>query len=116
MSGLDGFPRLHVQPEKCSSCIFGPNSPVSPERFADLRAQWERRGNEKFQICHQVAVGNTDDEGNWDEEEEDLSIEAVSVCRGWYDEMYLKRGVASQIVQVAERLGLLDTEGEMRGG
>lgn len=107
--------RLHVQPAKCDSCIFGPNSPVSAERFADLRAQWEQRANEKFQVCHQTATWNTDDEGEWEDGEDQPGIETISVCRGWYDEFYVRRGVPVAIIQIAERLGLLDTEGEMRG-
>jgi hypothetical protein len=95
--------RLRVMPEKCSSCIFGPNSPIRPGRFEDLREQWERKANETYQVCHQTSVWDPDDPEDGPDPEDD-----PAVCRGWYDEMYLKRGVPVQIIQIAERLGLLD--------
>lgn len=93
--------RLTVMPEKCASCIFGPNTPIPPERFAELRAQWEARGNETFQVCHQTGAWDVDDP-------DDEPPEEYSVCRGFYDEMVVRRGLPVAIIQIAERLGFLD--------
>lgn len=106
---MSGQLKLRVVKGKCATCVFGPNSPITPERFQDLRRQWLERGHERFQICHHFATGNSYDN---DEEPEDdeaaLTIDNVAVCGGWFEEMYVKRGVASQIVQVAERLDWLE--------
>lgn len=76
------MPRLHVMPAKCVSCIFGPDSPIEPDRFRELMASWIERVSERFQVCHLTGVDG-----------DDLSIERIAVCRGWYDEMYVKRGI-----------------------
>lgn len=95
---------LRIMAGKCSSCIFGPNSPVAPERFAELRALWEQRGAEAYQICHQTFTGDTDDE---DYVQPDMTSEAA-VCGGFYEEMYQRRGIAVQVIQVAERMGWIE--------
>ncbi len=43
-----------VRDKRCSTCIFGAHSPISPERFAELRECWEKK--DKGQECHQHTV------------------------------------------------------------
>jgi hypothetical protein len=95
-------PWLRVMTERCETCIFGPHSPVSAERFAELRKLWEQRGAEHYQVCHHSAVGDIDDE----DEMATVLTEGV-VCRGWYDEFYVRRGTPVAAIQIAERLGHL---------
>jgi hypothetical protein len=55
-----------VRAARCATCIFGPNTPLSRERFAELAATWGKmRGS--HQICHQHGTG--DDEGGSDGED-----------------------------------------------
>lgn len=98
-------PLLIVQAQQCSTCVFGPNSPISPERFRDLREQWERRGGETYQVCHQTATWTPGED-----DEDAPPLEEQRVCRGFYDEMYVRRGVPVAAIQIAERLGLLGFE------
>lgn len=100
-----GEPLLRVMAEKCSSCIFGPNSPLRRGRFEDLRAHWEKQGAEAHQVCHLTGAWDEDDE---DEERPDPST--LAVCRGFYQEMYIERGLPVAALQIAERLGLLDLD------
>ena len=94
---------VHVMAERCFSCIFGPNSAVGPERFAELRESWERRGDEHYQVCHMTSVWDPDDPEDEGPDENDTP----AVCRGYFDEMYKRRGVPVALLQIAERLGRL---------
>jgi hypothetical protein len=59
--------RVHVRRRRCSTCIFGPNRPVSEERVAQMVASC---GDEGTIPCHHH-----------------LYVGAVvePVCRGFYD-------------------------------
>lgn len=92
--------RLHIMPEQCSTCVFGPDTPIPPERFQDLKEQWLAKTNESFQVCHQTAAWDVDDP-----EDEVPSIDQIAVCRGFWDEMYVKRGVPVSVLQIFERMG-----------
>lgn len=61
-------------------------------------------GAEHYQVCHHSATADPDVEEN----DDDLVREGV-VCRGWFDEFYVKRGTAVAAIQIAERLGKLGT-------
>ena len=47
---------FRVRGKRCSTCIFGTHSPISPERLAELRECWtiENRAQE----CHQHTVND----------------------------------------------------------
>ena len=94
---------LRLAKERCKTCIFGEQSPLRPGRFAELRAAWEERGGETFQVCHQW--------GAWDEDDpqQDGRPEGPPVvCRGFYEVMYQGRGIPVAAIQIAERLGGLE--------
>lgn len=91
---------IKVMNEQCSSCIFGPDSSIGAERFRELRARWRALGAEAAQVCHQSKVAE-------DDEEIDLTADDVVICRGYFDDEYVKRGTACAALQVAERLGYL---------
>lgn len=63
-----------VAKTRCSTCIFGTNSPVDAERTRDLRAAWSKGDN--HQVCHHFGVGTPDklEEGSRD-----------VWCRGFYE-------------------------------
>ncbi len=44
--------------QRCSTCVFGPNSPISPERMRELADGW--KGGNGHQICHHHGVGDED--------------------------------------------------------
>lgn len=109
MTAEEREPWLRVMSEKCGTCIFGPESPVGPERFAELRALWEKQGAEHWQVCHHSATGWSDadlDEPEREEQQREIAEHGI-VCRGWFDEFYVRRRVPVQVIQVAERLGRL---------
>jgi len=41
---------FRVNNQQCQTCIFGPNSPISDQRFEELRQQWEH--DNSVQLCH----------------------------------------------------------------
>ena len=45
---------FRVYDQRCKSCIFGKNSPVTPERFAELKAAWEQ--DDTVQECHTATL------------------------------------------------------------
>lgn len=76
---------VRICEERCSSCIFGPNSPISPARRDDYEYRW--RTKDTFQNCHHgTATG-------------DFAL----VCRGFYDWVQ-KADWAPTIIQLGERL------------
>lgn len=96
---------MNINNSMCSSCIFGANSPIPDSRFAELEREWNKRG--VHQECHQFTVFH----------------EHVG-CRGHYEaarrgeypnypailelgKLGIKDLSAKDILQVAERLGLI---------
>lgn len=45
---------FQVNRRQCSTCIFGPKSPISPERFDQLKAQWAEE--DIVQTCHHSSM------------------------------------------------------------
>lgn len=46
-----------VRAKACDTCIFGPNTPISAKRFAELKRKWSKSGH---QICHKHGSGDAE--------------------------------------------------------
>lgn len=102
--GSDGL--VHVMHEKCSTCIFGPNTPLTRDgRFLELREAWTQRNAEMAQVCHQTSYWD-----DLDPEDGPEPDDVIAICRGWYDEFFIERGLPVAAIQIAERLGVLDLD------
>lgn len=71
--------------ERCSTCIFGPNSPITPERRKDYMEKWQR--SDTFQNCHHGTVNG----------------DKALMCRGFYD-WCKSTGWEPTAIQIGERL------------
>jgi hypothetical protein len=80
-----------VNKERCSSCIFGAKSPVSPERFKELKRTWARR--DTHQTCHHSTI-----EGG------------QVACKGYFDAALSDGGdiYPSQAMRIALALDMVD--------
>jgi hypothetical protein len=89
---------VDVKAEKCSTCIFRSGNPMylKPGR---VKQMVEQCGPDGFVICHQTLTHDAPDPDGTGTR---LMIEGEAICRG-----YLDAGNEPQLVQVAERLGLL---------
>ena len=76
-----------VNQRMCSTCIFGQNSPIPPERFAQLKEQWEREGI--VQECHHAT----------------LKQEQIA-CRGHYEAARRGEVTNHPIMEIARQMGL----------
>lgn len=75
-----------VNASQCSTCIFGPNSPLTPERLEQYKAQWQSKN--RVQECHHATMKH----------------EKVG-CRGHYEAA--RRGeIPHPITEIAEQLDL----------
>jgi hypothetical protein len=90
---------VDVKAEKCSTCIFRPGNPMylQPGR---VKQMVEQCGPDGFVICHQTLAYNAPEPD--DETGTRPMVKGEAICRG-----YLDAGNEPQLVQVAERLGLL---------
>lgn len=77
---VDG--KVYVRRRQCSSCIFGPRTPIGSERLAEMVA---KAGHDGCIPCHHHL-------------DEDLN----PVCGGFFKKVY------NSILQVAERLDLIE--------
>lgn len=66
MSKQQGF---KVMAERCKTCIFSQNTPISRERFLELREAWRKEDIQ--QECHQATVAHQH-----------------IACRGHFDQWY----------------------------
>lgn len=46
---------FRVNAHLCKTCIFGPHTPLSPERFDQLRREWAAENS--VQTCHVTKIG-----------------------------------------------------------
>lgn len=46
--------RFRVMDKPCNTCIFSKNTPISQERFEELRASWAAKGVQ--QECHKATI------------------------------------------------------------
>ena len=87
-----------VYSEKCSTCIFGPDSPISMDTFKQIKDLWQRE--DRVQECHVATY-----------------LKKRVACRG-YLEAYIKGAVQNKVLDEACRLiGLpegLDREAALR--
>lgn len=75
-----------VNRRQCSTCIFGPKSPIPPERLEDYKREWAEKG--ATQECHHAT----------------MTHEEVA-CRGHYEAA--RRGELPYPIQdIAEGMGL----------
>jgi hypothetical protein len=90
---------IKVCAHKCDTCIFSDKSPVSPERFKDLKERW---GTHSHQICHKFGVGYHEDD-----EDETAALDGEDVwCRGYWDAMEKLQGEgAAAFKKLATGLG-----------
>jgi hypothetical protein len=90
---------VDVKATKCSTCIFRPGNPMhlQPGRVRDMV---ESCGDDGFVICHQTLSDDADEPD--DDTGTRPMVAGEAICRG-----YLDAGHYPQLVQVAERLGLL---------
>ncbi len=69
--------------ERCSTCVFGVNSPISAERMRELADGWKKRGH---QICHHHGVvGHGEDvwcRGFWETQITDV-LQALFIAMGY---------------------------------
>ena len=79
---------IRVCEERCATCIFGPDSPISPQRREEYMRRW--RQNDTFQNCHHGTVTG----------------DHALMCRGFYD--WCKAvGWEPLAIQLGERLDRL---------
>jgi hypothetical protein len=74
--------RVHVRRRRCSTCIFGPRSPVDAERVAGMVAECAGEG---VIPCHHH-----------------LDLEVNPVCRGYFDlgeNMSLRLAAALEVIE-----------------
>lgn len=76
---------MEVNNKMCSSCIFGSNSPISPERLEDYKKKWRRLDTQ--QECHHSTVEETG-----------------VVCRGYFEAALRGEVHTGQLMRIAERL------------
>jgi hypothetical protein len=81
--------RIRVCAERCSTCIFGPDSPITPARRRDYERQWRRA--DTFQNCHHGTVTG----------------DRALMCRGFFD-WCKATGWEPTAIQLGERLDRLD--------
>jgi len=79
---------FEVNKEKCKTCIFGANSPISKARFAQLKRSWAKDD------CHQVCHASTHNNGS-------------VVCRGYYDAAMRGAIDMGQLMRIAGRLNAI---------
>jgi len=95
---------LKVAAARCSTCIFGPNSPIKdrPARMRELKRFW--RLHDSHQVCHKFAIeGYEDGDEPLDEDAPPASINGEEVvCRGFYDTQ-----TWGQMLRIADRLGCI---------
>ena len=76
--------KVHVMSEKCATCIFRPGNLMDLSEGRVKQMVKEAVGRDSCIVCHDTLVGKK------------------AVCRGFFD------GYATQPLQVAERLGLIE--------
>ena len=83
--------KIYINAEKCETCIFRPGNlmRLSPGRVASMKAEADSRGT--CIVCHDT-----------------MSTSEATVCRGYYDIHN------SQVLQVAERMGFIQEQGESK--
>lgn len=82
MSSID-LSVVRVCEEKCDSCIFTPQSPISPARLREYMEIWQK--SDTFQNCHKGTVTG----------------DSALMCRGFYD-WCLSSGWKPTIVTLGE--------------
>ena len=92
---------MKVMAESCDTCVFGPKSPVSRARMAELRREWALR--DTHQTCHHAGVAEEDENG---EETGRIDGEDI-VCGGFFKNVYERRGTG-QVLRIMERLGAIE--------
>ena len=75
---------MKVYKQQCLNCLLSPDSIVSPERRRDILA--EAKETQSHFVCHKASMKGED-----------------VCCSKWFE----KFGNQSQLVRVAERLGVL---------
>jgi len=97
---------VKVRATLCESCIFRPGSVLAERIDARLAEEWAE--NDTHQTCHQSAIASDDDDGLMDPETgEPVKPEDAAVCRGFYQEVFLKKGTG-QLLRIMERLDGLE--------
>lgn len=66
MSSID-LSVIRICEERCASCIFGPNSPIGPQRRQEYERIWQK--TDTFQNCHYGTITG----------------DKALMCRGFYD-------------------------------
>jgi len=88
MSNEIDLSRVRVCKERCKSCIFSPDSPISSERRKEYERMWKKA--DRFQNCHYgTHVGDK-----------------ALMCRGFYD-WCKATGWEPPTITVGERMGRL---------
>lgn len=101
---------FRVNQEQCSTCIFGPNSPVSKDRFEDLREMWETDGDERVQTCHHSSIkgGDTGCRGHYEAAKRGEIKSPVDILLKRFLDPNLSK---KQAYEIAERMGWIVFEG-----
>lgn len=97
------MPGFRVQSKLCSTYVFSNRSPISPERFEEVKAGWDN--GKRVQSCHHSAV-NTACRGHYEAarrgEIEHPIAQALSDATG------LPLLPTADAMQISERLGLVE--------
>lgn len=79
---------MRVMSKQCATCIFSNRSPISPERFQQLKEQWEAEGIQ--QECHHATM-----------QQEQIA------CRGHYEAARAGKVNNYPLIAVAAGFGLV---------
>ncbi len=95
---------LKINETQCDTCIFGKRSPITPERFEELKKGWESRS--KHQECHQATIEgeHVGCRGHYEAaRRNELPYVAVAIVR---EQLGLPLSIPpADCLQIAERLG-----------
>lgn len=101
---------FRVKSKQCATCIFGSRTPITPERFEELKRTWEEKGI--VQQCHAATINNEDTacRGHYEAaRREEIPHPALGLAKDLLGIDHEAVGVES-VFTVLERLGLITFE------
>ena len=97
--------RLRIAVAPCEDCPWVGRMELGPGRLKELWASTTGRADERYFVCHRTVNYAAPPSAR-----ADAVHGAAAVCAGWLEAVERNPSVSSpQIVQVAQRLGLVET-------